>query len=118
MEIEFNCSNDKIVAYLVYQPAGHIINDFFVDFENLLIESQMCSGKKNCLGDFNVWMDQQKSVDANKFRSVLNSFGLKNHVKRLHIIYGILLILSSIVLKTLYLGVFMLSLKIQSLIIW
>ena len=28
MELQFNCSNDKIVAYLVYRPAGHIINDF------------------------------------------------------------------------------------------
>ena len=29
MEIQFNCSNDKIVAYLVYRPAGHVINDFY-----------------------------------------------------------------------------------------
>ena len=42
----------------------------------------MCSGKKIYLDDFNVWMDQQNSVDANKFRSVLNNFGLKNHVNK------------------------------------
>jgi len=42
----------------------------------------MCSGKKIYLGDFNVWMDQQNSVDANKFRSVLNNVGLKNYVNK------------------------------------
>ena len=46
MEIQFNCSKDKIVAFLVYRPAGHIISDFLVNFESLLIESQMCGGKK------------------------------------------------------------------------
>ena len=30
----------------------------------------------------NVWRDQQNSVLANKFRSVLNNFGLKNHVNK------------------------------------
>ena len=54
MEIQFNCVMNKIVAYLVYRPAGHITNDFFVDFENLLTESQMCSDKKLYLDDFNV----------------------------------------------------------------
>ena len=34
MEIQFNCASDKIVAYLVYRPAGHITNDFFIDFES------------------------------------------------------------------------------------
>ena len=64
---------NKTVAYLVYRPAGIIINNFFVRFESLLTESQMCSGKKIYLRDFNVLIDQQKSVDANKFRSVLNN---------------------------------------------
>ena len=54
IELQFNCSNYKIVSYLVYRPAGHITNAFFVDFESLLIESQMCSCKKIYLGDFNV----------------------------------------------------------------
>ena len=54
MEIQFNCaSHKKIVACLVYRPAGLITNDFFVDFESLLIESQMSSAKKLSLGDFN-----------------------------------------------------------------
>ena len=64
----------------MYRPEGHILNDFFVDFESLLIESQMSSGKQIYLGDFNIWMDQQNSVDENKFRSILNNFGMKNHV--------------------------------------
>ena len=34
------------------------------------------------LGDFNVWMDKQNSVDANKFRRKLNNFSLKNHVNK------------------------------------
>ena len=38
--------------------------------------------KKKHLGDFNVWMDQQNSVGAIKFRSVFNNFGPKNHVKK------------------------------------
>ena len=42
----------------------------------------MCSGKKLYLGDFNVWMDQQNSVDANKFRGILNNYGMKNHVNK------------------------------------
>ena len=42
----------------------------------------MCSGKKLYLGDFNVWMDQQKNVDKNKFRIMLNNFGMKNHVNK------------------------------------
>ena len=43
----------------------------------------MSSGKKKLyLGDFNIWMDQQKSVDANKFRSILNNFCMKNHVNK------------------------------------
>ena len=67
MEMQFNCSSDKIVAYLVYRPAGHFINDFYVDFESLLIELQMCSGKKIYLGDFNVLINQQKNVDSNIF---------------------------------------------------
>ena len=50
MELQFNCSNNKIAAYLVYRPAGHITNEFFVVFENLLIESQMCSGEKTLFG--------------------------------------------------------------------
>ena len=38
--------------------------------------------QKKYFGDFNFWMDQQKSVDANKIRSVLVNFGLKNHVNK------------------------------------
>ena len=38
MDLQFKCASDKIVAYLVYQPAGHITNYFSVDFESLLIE--------------------------------------------------------------------------------
>ena len=30
MEIQFNCASDKIVAHLVYRPAGHITNDFLL----------------------------------------------------------------------------------------
>ena len=48
----------------------------------------MCSGKKKYLGDFNVWMDQQNSFDANKFRSIPNNFGLKNHVNKAKHILG------------------------------
>ena len=58
MEIQFNFSNGKILAYLVYRPAGHIKNEIFVEFESLPIESQMCSGKKSYLGYFSVSMDQ------------------------------------------------------------
>ena len=54
---------------------------FLMDFDILLIESKLYSGKKCYLWDLNVWMDQQNSVDAYKFRSILNNFGLKNHVK-------------------------------------
>ena len=83
MELQFNYASDEIVAYSVYRPAGHITNDFFfVDFESSLIESQMSSGKKTYLGDFNIWMDQQNSVDANKFRSILNNFCMKNQVNK------------------------------------
>ena len=53
-----------------------------MDFESLLIELQMCSDKKTYFGDFIVGMDQQNSVDAKKFRSVLNNFGLKNYVTK------------------------------------
>ena len=38
--------------------------------------------QKKYFGDFNVWIDQQNSVDAKKFRSVLNNFGLKNNVSK------------------------------------
>lgn len=38
------------------------------------MESQMCSGKKYYLGDFNVLIDQQNSVD--------NTFGLKSQVNK------------------------------------
>ena len=38
--------------------------------------------QKNYIGDFNVRVDQQNSVNANKFRSMLNKFGLKNHVDK------------------------------------
>ena len=50
---------------------------FFVEFESLLKDSQMCSGKKKFLYGFNVWFDQRNSVDASKFRSILNIFGIK-----------------------------------------
>ena len=46
MEIQFNCASDKMVEYLVYRRAGHISNDFLVDFESLFIESQMSSSVK------------------------------------------------------------------------
>ena len=42
----------------------------------------MFSGRKNYFGDFNVWMDQHKSVDINKFCSILNNFGLKKNVNK------------------------------------
>ena len=42
----------------------------------------MCSGKKLYLGDLNVWVDKQNSVDANTFRSILNNFGMKRHVNK------------------------------------
>ena len=82
VEIQFNCASDNCVAYLVYRPAGHITNDFFVDFESLLIESQMSSGKSLYYGDFNIWMNQQNSVDANKFLGILINFGMKIHVNK------------------------------------
>ena len=42
----------------------------------------MCSGNKRCLGGFIIWMDQKNSFDVNKFRSILNTFGLKIHVNK------------------------------------
>ena len=57
--------------------------------------------KKLDLGDFNFWMDQQNSVDANKFRSILNIFGIQNHVKRPTHNLGHPLTLLLIVLKNL-----------------
>ena len=38
--------------------------------------------KQLYLGDFNVCIDQQNSVDVNKFRSILNDFVMKNHVNK------------------------------------
>ena len=38
--------------------------------------------QKLYLGDFIIWMDQQNSVDANKFRSTFNKFCMKNHVNK------------------------------------
>ena len=82
MEKQFNCESDKIVAYLVYWPSGHITNDVFADFESLLIESQMSSGKKLLFRRFQYLDWSTNSVDANKFRSILNNVGLKNHVNK------------------------------------
>ena len=52
---------------------------FFFNFGSLIIKSQIFSGKK-IFWDFNAWMDQQNSVNSNKFLSIHNDFGLKNHV--------------------------------------
>ena len=38
--------------------------------------------KKLYLGDFNVWIDLQNSVDANKIHGMLNNYGMKNHVNK------------------------------------
>ena len=50
--MQFKRSSNKIVVYLLYRPAGHLTNELFVDFEKLLIESQMCSGKKTLFERF------------------------------------------------------------------
>ena len=69
IDIQFKCSNNKNVLYLVYRPAGHNINYFsFADFESLLIESQMCCGiKKVYLDGFNAWIDQEIALKQINF---------------------------------------------------
>ena len=42
----------------------------------------MSSCKKLYMDEFNILMEQQDSVDANIFRSILNSFDMKNHVNK------------------------------------
>ena len=54
----------------------------FVGFETLLIESQMRGRKKFIWCNLSVWMVQQNSVDTNKFRSILNNFGVKTHLNK------------------------------------
>ena len=44
MELQFNCSSDKVGANLVCLPARDITDDFFAGFENFLIQSPMLSG--------------------------------------------------------------------------
>ena len=78
-EEQFDFSNDKTVAYLLYRPVGHFMNDFIVDFESSLIESQLFSNKKNYMGDFNVWMGQQ---NTNEFCFILNIVGQKVNVNK------------------------------------
>ena len=84
MAVRLHCNSTCIHLVIIYRPPpqssrcsdGQFLTDF-ADFLQLLMISP---GKMLMVGDFNIHIDNPGNPTANKFQSLLNSFGLCQHV--------------------------------------
>lgn len=84
MAVRLHCNSVCIHLVIIYHPSsqssrcsdGQFLKDF-ADFLQLLMLSL---GKMLMVGDFNIHVDNPGNPKANEFLSLLNSFGLSQHV--------------------------------------
>ena len=73
MEINFKFSNNKFVAYLVYQPLRQIIIEILWIFR-VTKQITYVYWQKKLFDDLNDYIDQQNNNEENKIRYMLNNF--------------------------------------------
>ncbi len=75
--------NDKsavmFVLATVYRPPGHH-TDFIKEFADFLSELVLAADKVLIVGDFNIYVDNEKDLLGSAFIDILNSIGVKQHV--------------------------------------
>ena len=69
-----------VVVVAVYRPGSQpVTNEFFDELTDVLERSSLYA-RCVIVGDINLHLDDAKSAHATKFRSVLNDFGMVDHV--------------------------------------
>ena len=81
METNFTNVIDVRVIIIYRSPSYGLSSEFFLDeFSTLLEELIVCSDELLIMGDFNLHIDDTENIQAVRFITILDSFGLKQHV--------------------------------------
>ncbi len=67
------------VLATVYRPPGHH-TDFIKEFAVFLPELVLAADKVLIVGDFNIYVDNEKDSLGSAFIDILNSIGVKQHM--------------------------------------
>ncbi|XP_071944670.1 uncharacterized protein [Antedon mediterranea] len=74
-------SNSKSLRLVnIYRPPTLSVTEFLNDFEKMLFDFILFSSEIVFCGDFNIHMDNKKNVAADRFKTLLRSFGLQQHI--------------------------------------
>ena len=85
MERSLKSTSNDYRVILVYRPPPSQKNTltsamFFGEFADFMASQMLSSGTLILLGDFNFHVDNPDNPDASRFLSILDSFGLQQHV--------------------------------------
>ena len=81
MEILLTARNDSIRLSVLYRPPSSPLQKFFKEFQTYAANLTTTTGKLLIAGDFNIPMDIQDNQGAVKFKELLESLNLRQHVK-------------------------------------
>ena len=77
-EITSNSQSLRLVN--IYRPPGCQFGTFLTDFENMIADYVLHPSDVVFCGDFNIHMDDPSNLAANRFKDLLFSFGLLQHI--------------------------------------
>ena len=85
--------NHRAHYIIVYRPPPSQVNHFTIpafmeEFEDFLSEVTVLPGKLVIMGDFNFHMDKLHKSEVHRFRTILASFGLEQHINTAIEIHG------------------------------
>jgi len=85
MELLLNFRSRKIRFVTIYRPVStpknrYTMTSFYKEFAKLMSHYNLCKDELIISGDFNFHMNKPTDPEANKFKNILSSFNLTQHV--------------------------------------
>ena len=76
--IHFSFKSGDINIFSIYRPPGPS-REFFIEFDEFLLESEINCENTFYVGDFNLWVDEL-NTESKKFLNLLQSYNLDNYI--------------------------------------
>ena len=81
LEVILTHNNVNYAFYVLYRPPNYCSYNFFEEFEQMLVMSEMKYENVVYLGDFNIWMNDSGSEAAKNMREIISVHNLLNSVR-------------------------------------
>ena len=78
--VELRYDSKQVHILIIYRPPSSVINDFLSEFNDVLEDVCLGSPPLILAGDFNVHYENENELSTQKYKDILDTFNLKQHV--------------------------------------